>query len=79
MLFDVLLAGALAQGEPRYDEEAARKFAARILANETREEWKKIRWRAGMEEALREARKEQNPLFVLFVVGEGGRRNAPRC
>lgn len=79
MLLEVLLAGALTRDEPRYDEEAARKFAARILANEAREEWKKIRWRAGMEDALQEARKEQKPLFVFIVVGEGGRRNAPRC
>lgn len=79
MLLEILLAGALAPDEPRSDGEAARMFAARILANEAREEWKKIRWRARMEDALQEARKDQKPLFVFIVVGEGGRKNAPHC
>ncbi|HLG42465.1 MAG TPA: hypothetical protein VI643_03790 [Planctomycetota bacterium] len=67
----VLVAG---QDDPDFE-----KFKARQLEHEDKGEWKKIKWQKDLETALKKAKEADKPVFVFFIVGHLGKKDAAEC
>jgi len=71
-----LLFALLALQNPDADFE---KFKAKQLENEDKGEWKKIKWQKDIETALKKAKEGDKPVFVFFIVGHLGQKDAAEC
>ncbi|MBI1853401.1 MAG: hypothetical protein HYR85_23930 [Planctomycetes bacterium] len=68
-----------ADSNQAFDLEAikAERLERRIAEVEFGEEWKRIRWRSGIDEALADSRREGKPILAVFFLRDFGQADAP--